>query len=197
MTARFRLFIPALLAVMLFGASSVVAQTPTIGYTDYELILVQMPEFRQVQAQLQERADADQQELLALQADIQQRLETKGEELENRFQSSQGPVTDEARQRMYQELQEEGFEYEAELRQELEQARQERIQGLSRLEAELMAPLYDRLQIAINAVAEQRGLSIVLSSRLASEPVLLYAGPGALDITSEVMSHLGLSMQAD
>lgn len=197
MIVRLRFYTLALAATMLFGASFAVAQNPTIGYTDYELILVQMPEFRQVQAQLQERADSDQQELITLQADIQQRLETKGDELESRFQSAQGPLTDDARQRMYQELQQEGFQYEAELRQELEQARQQRIQGLSRLEAELMAPLYDRLQLAINAVAEQRGLAIVISSRLAGEPVLLYAGDGAVDITAYVMSHLGLSMQTD
>lgn len=188
----------ALLAVALFalGAPAASAQnSPIIGYTDYELILVQMPEFREVQRQLQQQAERDQQELQRLQGEIERRLQAKGEELQGRLQSAQGPLTDEARQRLFQELQQEAVQFEMEQRQELEEQRQTRLQALSRRESELMQPLFERLQEAINAVAEQRGLAIVVSSRLSGEPVLLYAGNGAVDITAEVMSRLGISMQ--
>ncbi len=189
--------VAALFAVAFAGTTTATAQdASSIGYTDYELILVQMPDFRQVQQQIQEQAEADQEALATLQTEIEQRLQAKGEELQQRFQAAQGPVTDDARQRAMNELQQEAIEFEIEQRQRMEQERQRRIQSLTRLEAELLEPLYGQLQEAINAVAEQRNLSIVVSSRLSGEPVLLYAGPGAVDITAEVMSRLGISMQS-
>lgn len=191
--------IPALalaVALSLGVAGQATAQSAlSIGYTDYELILVQMPEFRQAQQQIQQQAERDQQALVELQAQIEQRLRTKGEQMQARLQGAQGPVTDEARQRMLQELQAEAMQLEIEARQELEQERQRRIQALSRREAELLEPLYDRLQQAINTVAQRRNLTLVVSSRLGGEPVLLYAGPGSVDVTAEVMSELGISMQ--
>jgi outer membrane protein len=183
--------------VAALGSPAAHAQTaPAIGYTDYELILVQMPQFRQVQQQIQEQAEADQQALGLLQSTVEQRLEQKGNELQNRLQGAQGPVTDDARQRLLQQLQQEAVQFEMEQRQEFEQERQRRVQALSRRETELLQPLYDQLQTAINAVAEQRNLAMVISSRLSGEPVLLYAGPTAVDITTEVMSRLGISMQS-
>lgn len=191
------LLLAAVFAVVAFGGQAAVAQTnPAIGYTDYELILVQMPQFRQVQEQVQAQAERDQQSLAELQTQIEARLQAKGEELQGRLQGAQGPVTDEARQRMIQELQQEAMQFEIEQRRELESQRQQRIQSLTRREAELLQPLYDDLQEAINDVAEQRGLTMVISSRLSGEPVLLYAGSGAVDITAEVMSRLGISMQS-
>jgi outer membrane protein len=185
----------AVFAIALSGAAATAQNAPSIGYTDYELILVQMPQFRQVQSRIQEQAEADQQALAELQTEIEQRLQAKGEELQARLQGAQGPVTDQARQRMIQELQQEAVQFEVTQRTELEQDRQRRLQAISRLESELLQPLYDQLQEAINAVAEQRNLDLVLSSRLSGEPVLLYAGNGAVDITAEVMSRLGISMQ--
>jgi outer membrane protein len=200
MTARIRTTFLAALALAVvasLGAPTVAAQNnPLIGYTDYELILVQMPGFRQVQDRLQEQAEQDRADLGRLQAQIEQRLQAKGEELQQRVQGAQGPVTDEARQRLMQQLQQEAIQFEMEQRQELEQAQQQRLRALSQRETELLQPLYDQLQQAINGVAEQRGLAIVVSSRLSGEPVLLYAGPGAVDITAEVMSRLGISMQS-
>lgn len=192
---------PTILLAVFFVAAGVSApgalaqSNPTIGYTDYELVLVQMPEFRDVQQQIQTQAEADQTAMAELQAQIEQRLRAKGEELQARLQGAQGPVTDQARQRVMQELQEEAMQSEIEARQELEQERQRRMQQLARREAELMQPLFDRLQRAIDGVAEQRNLAIVVSSRLSGEPVLLYAGAGSVDITAEVMSSLGISMQ--
>jgi outer membrane protein len=190
-------FLAAVVLALGFSEHAVAQNSPTIGYTDYELILVQMPDFRQVQQQLQTQAEGDQQALAELQTQIEQRLRSRGEEMQARLQGAQGPVTDQARQRMMQELQEEAMQLEVEARQELEQERQRRVQQLTRREAQLLEPLYSRLQEAINSVAEQRGLALVLSSRLSGEPVLLYAGPAAVDVTAEVMSQLGISMQQD
>jgi outer membrane protein len=190
-------FLAAVMLALGFTGQATAQNSPTIGYTDYELILVQMPDFRQVQQQLQTQAEGDQQALAELQTQIEQRLRTRGEQMQARLQGAQGPVTDQARQRMMQELQEEAMQLEVEARQELEQERQRRVQQLTRREAQLLEPLYTRLQEAINSVAEQRGLALVLSSRLSGEPVLLYAGPTAVDVTAEVMSRLGISMQQD
>src|SRR5690554_2588954 len=120
MTQRIRtLFLVALALglVTAFGAPSAQAQnTLQIVYTDYELILVQMPQFRQVQQQLQAQAEQDQEALAELQATIEQRLEQKAEELEGRLQGAQGPVTQEARERMLNELRQEAMQFEVEQR---------------------------------------------------------------------------------
>ncbi len=197
MTHRLRFPLLAALGVALAVGPAALAQgVPQIGYTDYELILVQMPEFREVQQQLQQQADADRQALAGLQTEIEGRLQEKSQELEGRLAAAQGPVTGEARQRQIDELRQEAVEFEVQQRTELEQAQQQRLQALGQREAELMQPLYDRLQEALNEVAEQRGLAVVLSSRLSGEPVILYAGAGAVDVTAEVMSALGISMQS-
>ena len=58
---------------LLFAAP---AQAQKIGYTNQQLILVNMPEYTNVQQQLQQEAQRQQQELQQEQQQFQQRLQT-------------------------------------------------------------------------------------------------------------------------
>ncbi|MEP0545905.1 MAG: OmpH family outer membrane protein [Rhodothermales bacterium] len=182
MTVFNRLVFTAALAVLFasaFAAPAAQAQsTPTIGYTDYELIIVQMPEYRTLQQTLQAQAQKDQQELAAQEQAIQQKFAE--------YQDQSGVLSPEARQTREQEI--------VQMQTDLQQDQQRRLQGLDRQQNELLQPLLEKLQVAIDEVATARGLQLVLSSRVSTEPVILFAGANTVDVTAEVMSKLGISM---
>jgi outer membrane protein len=184
MTLINRLVLSAALAVLFVAAFGGAAQAqaqdgPTIGFTDYELIIVQMPEYRELQQTLQAQAEADQQELAAMEQNIQQKFAE--------YQEQSGVLSPEARQTREEEI--------VQLQTELQQDQQRRLQALDRRQNELLQPLLEQLQNAINEVATRRGLELVLSSRVSTEPVILFAGEDyTTDITAEVMSELGISM---
>ena len=182
MTVLNRFAITAALAVLVltaFAAPVAQAQTaPTIGYTDYELIIVQMPEYRTLQTTLQAQAQKDQQELAAKEQAIQQKFAE--------YQDQSGVLSPEARQTREQEI--------VQMQTDLQTDQQRRLQGLDRQQNELLQPLLEQLQVAIDEVATARGLQLVLSSRVSTEPVILFAGANTVDVTAEVMSKLGISM---
>jgi outer membrane protein len=170
----------AVLSVGALPASEAQAQAaPQIGYTDYELIIVQMPEYRSLQQTLQEQAQTDQQELATMEQNIQQKFAE--------YQEQSGVLSPEARQTREEEI--------VQLQTELQQDQQRRLQALDQRQNELLQPLLEKLQVAIDEVATARGLQLVLSSRVSTEPVILFASEqSTVDITAEVMSELGISM---
>lgn len=178
MTMFNRLFLFAAAAVLLASALPTAQAQSRIGYTDYELIIVQMPEYRQVQQQLQQTAQADREALSGMEQEIQQKFAD--------YQSQAGVLSSEARSQREEEI--------VQMQTNLQQEQQRRLQALGQRENELLQPLFDRLQGAIDEVATARNLSVVLATRASTDPVLLFAGDDTVDITSEVMSKLGISM---
>ena len=69
-------------------------------------------------------------------------------------------------------------------------------QELEQKEAELMNPLLERVQNAINEVAAEQKLDLVLNAQAGGSPVLLYADQG-MDITETVMDRLGIPKPED
>ena len=178
MTIFNRLVLLAAAAVLLLASAPAADAQNRIGYTDYELIIVQMPEYRQVQQQLQQIAQADRAALAELDSTIQVKFAD--------YQSQAGVLSDQARTQRETEI--------VQLQENLQTEQQRRMQALGQRENELLQPLFNRLQTAIDEVAEARSLSLVLSTRAGTDPVLLYAGNDTVDITAEVMSKLGISM---
>ena len=178
MTLFNRFILLAALAVLLLPALPEAQAQTRIGYTDYELVVVQMPQYRQVQQQLQQLAESDREDLLGMEQQIQQKFAD--------YQSQAGMLSDEARSTREQEI--------VQMQTDLQQEQQRRLQALGQRENELLQPLFNELQTAIDEVANARGLSVVLATRVSTEPVLLFAGEGTVDITPEVMSKLGISM---
>ncbi len=181
MTYAKRLSLLAVCAAFLaVGFAPAEAQTAArIGFTDYELIIVQMPQYREVQTQLQQQAQQDQQELAAMEQTLQEKFAD--------YQSQSGVLSAEARQTREEEI--------TQLQTTLQQEQQTRLQALDRRQNELLQPLFNELQGAIDEVAQARNLSIVLSARISGEPNILFADEQhTVDITTEVMSRLGISI---
>ena len=165
--------------VSLFGADTAHAQTLKVGYTDHEVIIVNMNEYRTVQQQLQREVQGGQQELQTLYADLQEKAD--------RYQKQQALLSAEKRQEREQEL--------AQLQQQIQQQAAQKDQELAQRQGELMQPLLDRVQTAIDKVAKAKNLDLVLRSQVGSEPVLLYVNENTIvNITMDVARELGIDV---
>ena len=170
-----------LFAVPLLGGfvQDAEAQALNIGYTDHEIIIINMPEYQSVQQELQAAFESSQQELQTLQQDLQESFE--------RYQRQQSLLSEERRAEREQEL--------MQMQQELQQQAQQQDQELAQRESELMQPLLQKVQTAINEVAAAKNLDIILRSQVGTQPLLLYVNEETIeDITLDVARNLGLDV---
>ncbi len=174
-----------LLAVLTLGLAGLAATAPDaaaqarIGYTDYEVLLANLPQMDSVQAVLQREAQAAEAQLQPQAAEFQAKVEE--------YQRRQQLLSADARRTREQEL--------AGLQQSLEQAQQAAQQRLTVRRAELMRPIYESLQEAIDAEAVAKNLDLVLPTQVGGQPVILYVNrERVVDITREVARRLGLNV---
>ena len=172
------LAMPLLLAAPFF-AGTASGQDLTVGYTDHEIIIVNMPEYQDIQQQLQSDITGGQEELQQMYQEYQEKLE--------RYQKQQPVLTDEMRQQREQEL--------MELQSSIQQEAASKEQQLAQREAELMSPIFERVQEAIDKVSAEKGLDLVLRAQVGQQPVILYVNPDTIvDITLDVAQELGLDV---
>jgi outer membrane protein len=169
-----------LLALFIGYTPSVEAQEMKIGFVDPNTVLSRMPEMAAVERRLQNFADRKRREY----ADLQQSIQTGSESLEAR----RAVISPDAVAREEQRL--------TALYTELQQFEQNYSIQLQQQQAELMGPLLNRVQEAINAVATQLGLTYVLNTMTNSgDFIILYASPAMqerYDITARVAERLEL-----
>ena len=156
-------------------SADVLAQVASlqIGYTDPDRLLQAMPEYRQIYQTLQEESVVDQQAY----QDMVQEFQTKLD----RYQKQQALLSEERRAEREQELRT--------LQADIASAEQTVQQKLALREQELLSPLVERMQTAIDTVAEQKGLDLVVRSQ-----TLLFANDKVIDITLDVAQALGLDV---
>ncbi len=136
--------------LILLAAFSVKAQDETIkiGYTNAEFILSNMPEAKQIEADLK----AYEQQLAAQLESKTKDFQTKVEE----FQRNAENMIPEVRADKQQELQN--------LQQSIEKFRMDAQAALQKKQGELLQPAYDKIQKAIDKVAEENGYTFILNS---------------------------------
>ena len=156
------------------------AQTLKIGYTDHEVLIANMPAYTQIQQRLQAEYQGGQEALQSLAADFQAEVET--------YQKQQPLLSAEKRAEREGEL--------MQRQQEIQEAAGRKDQELAQLEAELMSPILQQVQDAIDAVAVERQLDMVLRFQVGGgQPVLLYANQERVfDITLDVARRLGIDV---
>jgi len=151
-----------------------------IGYVNPQSILANMPEMRAVQQRLQNFTARKQQELLTLEQDFQTQVA--------QYQQKVGVISAEAQQQEEVRL--------GQLQQELLQAQEVAEQELAQRRDELVGPLLEQIGSAIEAVAQEQGLSYVLNTTTSSgDMIILYASEdfrAKFDITQSVMEELGM-----
>jgi outer membrane protein len=151
-----------------------------IGYVNPQAVLAKMPEMKAIQQRLQNFAEKKQQELLQKEQSFQQQVAE--------YEQKAGVRTQEANQREQERL--------GQLQQELSTAQQEAETALQQRRQELLGPMFTQIGTAIDAVANDKGLSYVLNTTTSSgDLIILYASDeyqAEYDITDAVMQELGV-----
>jgi len=175
------LFIATLLSV---NSTVVAQQLPAlrIGYTDHEVIISNMPQTREIQGELQAELQSGQRILQSMQEDLAGKVD--------RYQKQQALLSDERRQEREEEL----ISLEEELRNKASELEQDLVQR----EVDLMGPIFQQVDDAIQTIASEKGLDLVLRTQAGpSQPILLYANQDRItDITLEVARELGIDVDA-
>ena len=170
--------------MVLVALPSWAQQVPALrlGYTDHEILISNMPEYQDVQRELQAEYESTQNVLQAMAEDFQQRVE--------RYQTQQSLLSEERRAERESELQT--------AQQELQDRAAKADQDLAELEAELLSPIFARVDAAIKKISEEKTLDLVLRIQAGpTQPIILYANPDRIeDITLEVAVELGIDVGA-
>ncbi len=160
--------------VALMACFAFTAQAQKFGYTNSQGILMEMPDVK--------RADA---KLEALQTQLQKKgqqmletYQTKRADLDKRYQA--GELSQKQAEAEMQGL--------AEEEKKIMKYEQDMMSQLASKREELIKPILDRIQTAIDDVAKEQGYQYIFDS---STGVLLYAKPSD-DITDVIKTKLGM-----
>lgn len=166
------------LAMFLFGMNSTIAQSNLkIGYTNVDYILSLLPEAKEIEA-----------ELGAYQKQLESQLQSKMQEFQTKLnnyqqQASAGQMLPEVQRDKESELNT--------LRSSIEKFQRDADASLQKKQVDLLQPAYEKIQNAINEVAEENGYSHVLSSDAGAYAILLYAKEET-NVTDLILKKLGI-----
>jgi len=158
--------------VLSVGLTSAVAQK--IGYVNSQVLLQELPDYKNAEANFEN-----------YRTQLQKKLEQKAELLKVDYQAvarkaEQGelsPVQQEQETTRLQTEQNKLLQYEQEIQQDLVKRQQEEMQ-----------PILDKVNTAINTVAEENDMTYVFD---AASGIILYADEST-DITTQVKAKLGM-----
>ncbi|MFP4369157.1 MAG: OmpH family outer membrane protein [Bacteroidota bacterium] len=151
------------------------AQSSTIkmGIVDVEIIVKDLPEWQEAEKQVEEIGTQYQDTLVKMQQDLQTRYQ--------QYQKQKGMMQEANREQEEEEL--------TAMQMQLQQYQQEKFgpQGeLNRLQAELLKPIREKVKSAIDKVAKEEALTLVLDK---GSGTVLFNDP-KLEITYKVMDFL-------
>lgn len=153
-------------------AFAVVAQAQKFGYVNSQAILAEMPEVKQAEANLEA---------------LQKQLQKKGQSEIEKFQQDYVAVQQKAeRGELSPKQQEEEAQRLKNKELELSQLEQEMMQQMQAKRSELLEPIYEKVNDAIEAVAKENGYTMIFD-----QGVLLYK-EDSQDVSDLVKAKLGI-----
>jgi outer membrane protein len=171
-----------LLVVLGFGAIVSQAQTTTpstatkIGYADVDYIYDQMPESKQIEA-----------ELKSLQTQLKNQIDTKYADFQKKladYQQNLNTMLEAVRANTERELQQ--------LQQNLQKLQEDAQTTIQNKQVQLMQPVYKKMGDAVEAVAKENGFSLILTSQVSGFDVVLYADDNS-QISDLVLKKMGIT----
>lgn len=163
-----------LTALLFFAAAPSVAQI-SVGYMNVQEVMMQLPE-----------RDSVENELNSFIAEREQRFQERATEFQSALaeyeenQSSMSEQQQEEREEELASMEQELTTYQNSLRSEIQQRRQE-----------LLAPLYEKIDVAIATVAEEMNLDFVFNEETSQgEKMVYFSSDQRLDITDEVLEQV-------
>jgi outer membrane protein len=176
---KIKLFVTAL---ALLGSLSINAQNFKLGYTNIEYILQNLPDSKDIQAKL--ATEKTQYEKL-----YNEKL-AEAQKLFDDYQKNAASMSTVIKADKEKTLQNK--------QSELQELQQNSEAALARKQQELIEPIMEKIQTAIDAVAKENGYTYVLNSDAGygTTPVILVA-PETENITTLVFKKLGVTPPAD
>lgn len=163
-----------IMALLMGGFTFLTAQK--VGYVDTQALLERMPEYKAAEQEIERLTQQWQKEI----DDIYARVE----QLFQQYREQEPLMSSEMKRRKQEEI-----EAEERKARELQRKRFGPNGDLFKQREEKMKPILDRLQQAIQSVAQEKKFSIVLDRSAGG--TILYAEP-AYDLTDAVAAKLGL-----
>ena len=163
------------LLILLALPLGVSAQTLKFGHMNSAEIIPSMPEYTKAITELE-----------ALQKKYTEELTRTQEEFNRKYQEFQQAIAGDSlppniAERRQKELQD--------MMQRQEEFQQEAQQGMQQAEQNLMTPIYQKLNTAIEAVGASEGVVYIFDLARTQIP---YVGPQSIDLTTKVKSQLGI-----
>ena len=164
-----KLFLIAAMAVMSVAAG---AQNLKWAYIDFNEVIMLMPEMDSARATLEENQKTNEEILMAMYEEYQ----TKAQQYQQKAESWT-PAIRESKEREIMDIQT-----------RLEQTQQSLQQEMQQLQNSLQAPIYEKAQNVINALAKGKGVAAVFE-----KGTFLYLDPAQLvDLTPDARVALGI-----
>ncbi|MTI86713.1 MAG: OmpH family outer membrane protein [Balneolaceae bacterium] len=167
-----KLFVLFLLAG-LFLVQQANAQT-TIGFTNPAKVLNQLPEVQEVDQQIQKLITEKDEELAAKASNLQ--------EMFSEYENARASMTEEQRTAREDEL--------MELNQQFQTERENGLKEVQQRRRELMAPIIQRMNTAMEEVAAEMNLDLVLNEGTSYGDSIIFYGKDKLDITDKIIAKL-------
>jgi outer membrane protein len=160
--------------VLIMGVNlSINAQSLKVGHVDSAAIMEIMPERTKLEQDLQKYAVELQAEIQAMYGEYQNKAQD--------YQANEATMSNLVRQSKQKEI----LDLETRIR-EFEASAD---MALQNKQVELITPLIEKVQNAVNTVGKEKGFTYILDK---SAGAVVFIGDGAIDITSDVKKKLGL-----
>lgn len=167
-----------LLAVIALSILSVTAftQTQKTAYADVDYILSQLPEFKNIQSELQTYRSQLQKQYEAKVQEYQQKVQT--------YQQEEATMVDAIKADRQRDIRQ--------MEQNIRQFEMDMQESFSKKQQTLLNPVYEKIGNAIETVAKEEGYTFVLTTRANGMDVLLY-GEEQYDLSDTILRKLGVT----
>ncbi len=161
-------------ALLLFFASGINAQDLKFGHANVQEIMETMPEFQQMQQELESEYDRLEDQLATMQEDYKQ--------MEEEYRGDAENMLPQQRQQKEQQL--------METSQKIQQFYQSTQQQLSQKQEQLQAPIMQKLLQSIEEVGDEGGFIYIFA---ANSGATVYQSDQSVDVTQQVKQKLGIN----
>ncbi len=167
-----------LFLVLGFGMFSSYAQTASvkIGYADVDYIFSQLPEMKQIDAELKSTQNV-----------LKTQIDTKYQDFQKKvadYQANLNTMLEAVRQNTERELQQ--------MQQNIEKLQADAQTTIQTKQTQLMDPVYKKIGKGIDDVAKENGFTFILNQQIGGLDVILY-GDEKLDVSDLVLKKLGVT----
>lgn len=168
------------LLILLCGAGfSTWAQAPVqkIGYADWDYIFSQMPDYKQIEAEMKTHGDQLQNQLQAKYKDYETKLKA--------YQTGAATMVDAVRRDKETEL--------TQLQENIQKFQQDAQVSIQNKQDQLMTPVFTKVGKAIEDVAKENGYSFILNPQLIGGGDILLYSDEKYDISDIVLKKMGIT----